>query len=639
MYIEKISITGYKSYENETIEFKKGLNVIIGENNSGKTALIESIRLACPIYVFRSIWQRSYKNTIFDITKYITPFVGNNKSNTNYFEIGVKIRMEAGDSDFWRNLEDFTNVFNDNCVFYYKLRYYTIEQYNYCCFLKELETPYIKIETTIDENATPPFLNFPNFKLKRKVNGAKKELIYSEYISEFDKPNNSKFPELFYLQQIQLLFDAYIPPEGLCYFTSSDERAEQRFLDNIISARGHEKILETHQNDAFGLYRKSLREKFDKELAELTSSNDGYIYNNGHDWEEERNTYIPDNDVPDKDTPDAIAPEFKRLNFFVRTKGIRGYGIEFDNIGSGIKRYLTILWKSLISSVNHDENGNKHYSPLLILDEIDLNMHPKLIRRLALFLHDTLKNQRKSQIILTTHSSALLDFALENEYNILQLKYTNQKTEIIPKDKLTFKTLLDDLGIKASHLLQSNGLIFVEGPSDIIYIEHFLALFAEEKKRDRFLKGIHYDYCMYGGKVLKRYEYNPSLESNEMTNALINVKSINRNIFFVFDRDNFSLKPSDGAEINKKKIIDAINDEQLWWMTKGRFIEHYLSDSDLKKHLNKKGLIKKDTDKVDIAKKYVNEKPKFSYWFRNDNQLLIDIEKLWKSIESWNSNE
>ena len=33
--------------------------------------------------------------------------------------------------------------------------------------------------------------------------------------------------------------------------------------------------------------------------------------------------------------------------------------------------------------------------------------------------------------------------------------------------------LVDDLGIKASDILQSNGIIWVEGPSDRIYINKF----------------------------------------------------------------------------------------------------------------------------------------------------------------------
>ncbi len=37
MYIAKIRIQNFKCFQDIEIEFNEGLNVIIGENNSGKT--------------------------------------------------------------------------------------------------------------------------------------------------------------------------------------------------------------------------------------------------------------------------------------------------------------------------------------------------------------------------------------------------------------------------------------------------------------------------------------------------------------------------------------------------------------------------------------------------------------------------
>lgn len=45
MYIQQISIKNYRNYKNFTMKFHKGLNVIIGANNSGKTGLLTAIRL------------------------------------------------------------------------------------------------------------------------------------------------------------------------------------------------------------------------------------------------------------------------------------------------------------------------------------------------------------------------------------------------------------------------------------------------------------------------------------------------------------------------------------------------------------------------------------------------------------------
>lgn len=45
MYLSKIHIENYKGLKNLTVNFHKDINVIIGENGGGKTALIDAIRL------------------------------------------------------------------------------------------------------------------------------------------------------------------------------------------------------------------------------------------------------------------------------------------------------------------------------------------------------------------------------------------------------------------------------------------------------------------------------------------------------------------------------------------------------------------------------------------------------------------
>ena len=46
MYLEKLNISGYKNFAGEfSIQFSQGLNVMVGENGVGKTAVIDAIRL------------------------------------------------------------------------------------------------------------------------------------------------------------------------------------------------------------------------------------------------------------------------------------------------------------------------------------------------------------------------------------------------------------------------------------------------------------------------------------------------------------------------------------------------------------------------------------------------------------------
>lgn len=45
MYINKIHIQNYRDFADFTMEFHRGLNVIIGANNAGKTGLLYAIKL------------------------------------------------------------------------------------------------------------------------------------------------------------------------------------------------------------------------------------------------------------------------------------------------------------------------------------------------------------------------------------------------------------------------------------------------------------------------------------------------------------------------------------------------------------------------------------------------------------------
>ena len=65
MYISKIHIQNYRNYNDFTMNFHKGLNVIIGSNNSGKTGLRKCDSVAenmyCPVKTY--ITNTRTKNT------------------------------------------------------------------------------------------------------------------------------------------------------------------------------------------------------------------------------------------------------------------------------------------------------------------------------------------------------------------------------------------------------------------------------------------------------------------------------------------------------------------------------------------------------------------------------------------------
>jgi putative ATP-dependent endonuclease of OLD family len=70
MYLSKFHIEGYRSIKELVLNFNKGLNIIIGENNSGKTAIIDAIRL-CLSYgnQFRDVYLDKDRDFYIDAEK------------------------------------------------------------------------------------------------------------------------------------------------------------------------------------------------------------------------------------------------------------------------------------------------------------------------------------------------------------------------------------------------------------------------------------------------------------------------------------------------------------------------------------------------------------------------------------------
>ena len=126
--------------------------------------------------------------------------------------------------------------------------------------------------------------------------------------------------------------------------------------------------------------------------------------------------------------------------------------------------------------------------------------------------------------------------------------------------------ILDDLDVKASDLLQANGIIWVEGPSDRIYIKRWLEVFGGNDVQE----GRDYQFAYYGGRLLSHY----SVE--EDAKDLINILLINRNSAIVIDSD----KRSHATSLNatKKRVISEFQEKKLFaWVTKGKEIENYVA--------------------------------------------------------------
>lgn len=239
--------------------------------------------------------------------------------------------------------------------------------------------------------------------------------------------------------------------------------------------------------------------------------------------------------------------------------------IALSKMGSGVKTVLLVLLNLI---VRPDFEGRKRESYVFAFEELENNLHPSLQRRLYYYIKSFSENT-PTYFFLTTHSNIVIDaFSAYENSQIIHVMHDGIKSKV--STLLSYqgtKDILNDLGLKASDILQSNGIIWVEGPSDRNYINKWLSILSPELK-----EGVHYSIMFYGGRLLS----NLSFDFEWFNNDMIPLIKINGNSYVVIDKDGKSMN----TRINetKERIIREVG-ESKFWITKGREIENYLSES------------------------------------------------------------
>jgi hypothetical protein len=235
--------------------------------------------------------------------------------------------------------------------------------------------------------------------------------------------------------------------------------------------------------------------------------------------------------------------------------------------GSGLKTIILILLNLLIVP---ETVAYKNKKIVYAFEEIENNLHPALQRKIFSYLYDYSVNNDVC-IFVTTHSHVAINTYFNKEratiYHVV--KSNNESTIKAVENHLDKIQILDDLEVKASDILQSNGIIWVEGPTDRIYIKKWLAVFCD----NTFIEGEHYQFLYYGGKLLYYY-------TMDQIDNLINILLTNRNAIIVIDSDKRNKYSKNNS--TKKRISKEFDKNKCFcWITKGKEIENYLSYRDI----------------------------------------------------------
>ncbi|HDR7379537.1 MULTISPECIES: ATP-dependent nuclease [Bacillus cereus group] len=279
-----------------------------------------------------------------------------------------------------------------------------------------------------------------------------------------------------------------------------------------------------------------------------------------------------------------LDPVENELRFYIQ-RGNKEISAYLSQLGTGVSQLVMLL---SFLFLNQDRTLN------VFIEEPEGNLHPEAVVQLVNIIQENFKNHR---FFITTHSSVLID-QVDDDWTVHRVvRKENQSSVLYPCSEVVQKyEVLDQLGIKASQLLQSNMVIWVEGPSDRIYINKWIKDHTPEGTE--FIEGRHYSFLMYGGANLTSFDI---LTEDEY----IDILKTSRYAIIVCDSD--KRQEESGykkrvqnlleriEELDKQKIghDKLLSDYVYVWVTEGREIENYVPHELFMSVLQQDGFLRK----------------------------------------------
>lgn len=458
MYISKLIIKNYKSIKDEVFTFNKGINVLVGKNNAGKSNIVSALN---------EILGDKYNTMSYEDKIFYTN--GKSKPERNFKIIAEIDEINNLDYSLLENIKKSTALIDISDYFNEEEREFKSEW-----LLKDDDELKEKYPEKFNFRGTNLLAWKKQEELKNIFDNTKKLWIYKYYNKEDDtnlyniilkvetiitspfSPSKKivKYYRMLYINpniKATLMTSLLIPA-----FRTTETTLK------ITKWSWYGKLLQKKWND-------SCKDEHQKEIDKASNELRNTVGNVFKDLKDDINTQLKKALSLMNVSIDINMLESKNEDYYKNIKLSVDDGIEtpLENKGSGLQSLIMIeLFKFYCKIFNQ--------SSLLILEEPELFLHPHAKRMLSDISNDFIGNG-ENQIIITTHSEEFLNNVDIENINVIRKSSLGTKKSRISKENYGDGKELQKLKIELQHknaeMFFAEKVILVEGEEQVLIPE------------------------------------------------------------------------------------------------------------------------------------------------------------------------
>lgn len=528
MFISNIKINNFRNFDNISVDFRDGVNLLIGQNNAGKSNLIKALRLIFDSTVKKQLSINDiYNNIPLEELKVHSP------------KVSITLLLSQSETE---DLMGDELVTVSNWLISLKEPYWGQIQYEF--FLPEdQEEKYIKcIKDASTQEKARKIINDHFIRLyinKTWVGNSDNQVqIDGESLSKFD------FQFLDAIRDVERdMFSGRntLLKNVIDFFIDYDIKS-----DKSISIKEQSQKIETRKAE-FETTSHELIEKLKERLKRGNKEILSYADDIGASF---------DNSEPNFEGKITESELYSVLQLIVKQN--TGISIPISNNGLG---YNNLIFMSLLlAKMQVDSDGqylgsNAKVFPILAIEEPEAHLHPTMQFQFVKFLKNNLAKKKVKQVFITSHSthitaSTQLDdtICLYKEKGKSEVAYPGKVFFDMEQDKLKKEKVKIDntdskkyvqrfLDATKSNMLFAEKLILVEGIAEQLLIPIFADYLGKPLEEN------HVSIINVGGRYFEHFLY---LFDSKKDNT------INRKVACITDIDPIRKKKNEKNEKFRK---------------------------------------------------------------------------------------